>query len=484
MNQPPTPPEPATPANSLTRRKFLRSGAAAGSGLYLVTSKNALSQMPSDAINVGFVGCGEQGKALTDSIMPDVKAVGMNIVAACDIWSYNRDHYANGLRKRGFDVTDYVEIEEMLSKQTNLDAVFIATPDYLHAPHTIAALQTPNIKGVYCEKMMSNTIEAARSMVQAQRDTGKLLQIGHQRRSNPRYLHARNQLIHGHKILGRVTGAYAQWNRSVSEPIAVNPKYNLDQATLDRLGYKSMLEFRNWRWFKAFGGGPISDLGAHQIDLFNWVHDMLPVAVVASGGRDYYKEYEFEDNVFAIYEYQQPEGKSRANYQLMTTNGSQGFYEKFMGEYGAISISEVPTVNQAYRESRAPSWDGLAAEGLLRKAGEVYHRVWEQPMPWRPVVEAQSTRWLASAAGGLQNLDARVLASAAVDQWELPVTLDRRPHNPHIRNFVETVRKGGTQSDLNCPVEEGFRTCVTVLHARTAMENGGRYEFKPEDFVA
>ena len=81
----------------------------------------------------------------------------------------------------------------------------MATPDFWHAPITNACLKAG--LHVYCEKMMSNTIEGARSMVQTMRETGKLLQIGHQRRSNPRYIFALNRLVHDAKICGRLTAA-------------------------------------------------------------------------------------------------------------------------------------------------------------------------------------------------------------------------------------------------------------------------------------
>ena len=68
---------------------------------------------------------------------------------------------------------------------------------------------------VYCEKMMSNTIEGARAMVIAMEKSGKLCQIGHQRRSNPRYRYTYDQLINGKKICGQITNANAQWNRSL-----------------------------------------------------------------------------------------------------------------------------------------------------------------------------------------------------------------------------------------------------------------------------
>ena len=144
---------------------------------------------------------------------------------------------------------------------------------------------------VYCEKMMSNTIEGARSMVQTMRETGKLLQIGHQRRSNPRYLFAKQRLLDTAKICGRQTAAQAQWNRAVTEDFGWPRKFAMPADQLARYGYQDMHQFRNWRWFKALGGGPLSDLGAHQIDIFNWWFGVPPQSVMASGGVDYYKTH-------------------------------------------------------------------------------------------------------------------------------------------------------------------------------------------------
>ena len=64
-----------------------------------------------------------------------------------------------------------------------------------------------------------------------------------------------------------------------------------------------MREFRNWRWYKKYGGGPLSDLGAHQIDIFNWFFGTTPSSAIASGGGDFYKNHEWYDNVMVIYEY-------------------------------------------------------------------------------------------------------------------------------------------------------------------------------------
>ena len=158
--------------------------------------------------------------------------------------------------------------------EKDLQAVVVATPDFWHAPITNACLKAG--LHVYCEKMMSNTIEGARSMVQTMRETGKLLQIGHQRRSNPRYLFALNRLVRDAKICGRLTAAQAQWNRAVTEDFGWPKKSAMPPEQLAKYGYTDMHQFRNWRWFKNLGGGPLSDLGAHQIDIFNWWFGVTP----------------------------------------------------------------------------------------------------------------------------------------------------------------------------------------------------------------
>ena len=150
---------------------------------------------------------------------------------------------------------------------------------------------------VYCEKMMSDTIEGARSMVSAMDRTGKLCQIGHQRRSNPRYNFVLNELIQKNKILGRIINLNGQWNRALasSQDIVYGKPDNLPNAdTLSKYGFnaganKKLSEedlrhrFLNWRFYTSLSGGPISDLGAHQIDIFNWFLGAQPKSVMASG---------------------------------------------------------------------------------------------------------------------------------------------------------------------------------------------------------
>ncbi|CAN5207392.1 hypothetical protein BH23VER1_BH23VER1_10180 [soil metagenome] len=473
MNDPKIPADSPSPATDLTRRNFLRSSAAAGSALYLATGKRAYAQAKADALNIAIVGCGDQGNALMNASRGTVDSHGINYVAVCDIWEVNRSRMARTLQKYGFPVKDYIDIEDMLSGSPEIDAVLIATPDFMHAPHSRLCLEAG--KQVYCEKMMSNTLEGATDMVRAQRETGKLLQIGHQRRSNPRYLNAHNNVINGAEILGRVTHAYGQWNRAVSQPIGA-PKSPLDQATLQKYGYGSMMEFRNWRWYQEYGGGPVSDLGAHQIDLFNWMFNTTPKSIIASGGIDYYDEFEMPDNAMIIYEYDTPKGIARAYYQVLTTTSSQSFYEKFMGTDGTVTISEVAANgNQAYREAHAEPWVAFGEKGFLSKEATkeaVHHKFWEHPKPWyRP------SKWLDT--GNIVD----VRETAALDPWELGVSLDKPAHQPHLENFFEVCKGSQNQEDLNCPVIEAYKTCVTVLKVNEAIAQQKRLEFRPDEFT-
>ena len=200
----------------MTRRSFLHKSALAGAGLVLgapsILKAVGGAEAPSNMINVGFIGCGKQHEVLFNAM---VNIPGLRYTAVCDIMKDRVGAAYGRIRSRfGYDPKRYIDAGDMLDKEKDLDAVIVTTPDFWHAPHTVMSLQAG--KNVYCEKMMSNSLEGARSMVKAMDDTGKLCQIGHQRRSNPRYIYTLKELIHRHKICGRIINANAHWNRAVS----------------------------------------------------------------------------------------------------------------------------------------------------------------------------------------------------------------------------------------------------------------------------
>jgi len=404
-------------------------------------------------VNVALLGGGAQGQVLMDAML---KIPNLRFRAVCDIWEYNRNRVVRTLGKYNHQVNGYEDYREMLDKEKDIEAVVIATPDFWHSPHTVDCLKAG--KHVYCEKEMSNTLEAARKMVLAARETGKLLQIGHQRRSNPRYKYCYNKLIKEAKLLGRIVTVNGQWNRAVQPDLGYPKRYEIPPDKLKQYGYKSMEQFRNWRWYKGLGGGPIVDLGSHQIDIYNWFLESNPIAVVASGGNDYYspETREWYDTAMVVYEYETPQGRARAYYQTQTTNSSLGYFERFMGDQGTLVISESDAnyANAIYREVTAPAWDEWVQKGYVTAP---------------KIAEVKEQK---SAV-----LDVR--ESVSPDEHKVPVVFNDLYHRPHLMNFFNTVR--GLEK-LNCPAEIGYESAVTVLKVNEAIQAGRRLEFRPEEF--
>ena len=244
---------PTPSFSGLSRRDFLAAGAKLGAAVLAAPYiARAAANPGGEALNVALIGCGEQGRVLLNATLkiPDIR-----FKAVCDIWPYNRTYGERLLKKFGHDPKPYEDYRDLLANTPDLDAVLVATPDFMHAEHTNAALHAG--RHVYCEKLMSNTVEGARSMVRTARETGRLLQIGHQRRSNPRYIHAHDRLLGEAHLLGRITNATAQWNRAVTEDLGFPAGRGLPEDVLHRYGYADMHEFRNWRWFRKYSGGVI-----------------------------------------------------------------------------------------------------------------------------------------------------------------------------------------------------------------------------------
>ncbi len=445
----------------LSRRQFIRTSAALGAGLYVSGKAMGADKPKKDVINVALLGAGAQGQVLMDAILKK-KDPSIRIVAVCDIWKSNRELVQKRLhtwRKLGYRNAAYADYKEMLETEKDLDAVIVATPDFWHSEHTVACLE----KGlhVYCEKEMSNTIEGARKMIEAQKASGKLLQIGHQRRSNPRYIHCYEKLIKDAGLIGQITTVNGQWNRSRAscEDLGWAEGTEIDEGTLNKYGFKSMSQFRNWRWYKDLGGGPIVDLGSHQIDIYTWFLGCNPRSVIASGGVDYWKGHEWYDTVMAIYEYETQAGTVRAFYQTGTTNSTGNYFETFMGDEGTLTISEDPKVAGVYKE------------------GWILEEQWNQWVEGGYVLKPKGAPVFKGEDDAEAVLDPR--ASIPPDLYTLPVTMNVPYHQPHLLNFFNSIR--GTET-LNCPAEIGYETAVSVLKVNEAVAKNCRLEFKPEDF--
>lgn len=446
--------DPNSNSNNLSRRRFLKQGALAGAGLVFgapsilsSTARNA----PSDEIKVAFIGCGAQQQVLFAAMR---NIPGIHYQAVCDIM---RDRVGGAFGRIratfGYNPNRYEDAEEMLAQETDLDAVIVSTPDFWHARHTRWALEAG--LHVYCEKMMAHTIEDARSMVVAAEQSTKLCQIGHQRRSNPRYRYTLDKLVREHNLCGSIQNLNGQWNRSVgaSQDIEVRPAILPDPETLNRYGFTDGHQFLNWRWYRDLSGGPISDLGAHQIDIYNWFLDDVPTSVVASGGRNYFRDREHFDNVMCIFEYDTPlHGPVRAFYQVLTgTSAGGGYYEAFMGTEGTVQISEQRQFTNLYRESGAPSWNHLVRRNLLRLVSDGASQ---------------------DAGDGVASYE-----SPPLEQFDLPGILNKPVHQPHLENFFDSIRG---KASLNCDARKAFESEAPIFWVNPSARNNEYIRFTDE----
>lgn len=446
-----------SPSRPITmgRRSFLQSAAAAGAGLMITVpgwaQEASAEGGKGDELAVAIIGPGSQGRFLLTRAL---KIPNIRFVAAADIWPYRREYITKFLSRYDQSINAYEDYREMLAKEKHLDAVIVATPDWVHAEHTNACLEAG--KHVYCEKEMAHTIDAAKSMVLTARKTGKLLQIGHQRRSNPRYWHAL-KMIEKDRILGRITHTYGQWNRPQLFEIGWPKGRELDADTLQRYGYKNMDEFCNWRWYRKYSGGPMADLGSHQVDVFNWFLRTPPVRVTGSGSLDYYTAQDgrdWYDNCMTIYEYDTLPGRVRGFYQVLNTTSHGGFYETFMGDQGSLVISEDSRKGHVFREKQAKrrEWEDEAKTIEMMDRDAIELKIGETLTP-----EGQKTP------------EAEKMLEMA----------SKPPHQLHLENFFDSVRGS---AKLTCPAEVAFEVCVSVLRANEAIDASCAYEFKRDEF--
>lgn len=433
--------------SGLSRRDFLAlSAAGAGSGLVAAVSGASGDSVKGSpgVIHVAFVGFGRQGQVLFEAMK---NIPGLHFQAVCDIWDFNlgcgkgkvralKKHIPNG----------YVDIDEMLATEKGLDAVIVATPDHWHAEYTVKCLRAG--LHVYCEKMMAHTLDGAREIVRAAEETGRVCQIGYQRRSNPRYRYTLEQLVQRHKLCGRISGFNAQWNRSVrmSQDIPFRPSLAVAPDMLARYGYRDMHQLLNWRNFREFGGGPLRSLGCHQIDVCHWFLGGRPRSVMASGDCAIFKQRDIYDTWMGLLEYETPSGSVRAFFQtLAASSGGNGYFERFIGDRAELTISE----NSVWTRIQPSGTMATDSRWLdLEKRGYV--------VPVFPESEFLG-----------RNKDQMVFSrpSRPLPEYTLPGGLNKAPHQPHLENFFAAIRG---EAKLNCDARTAFATEAVVWNFEAA----------------
>ncbi|MBN1817387.1 MAG: Gfo/Idh/MocA family oxidoreductase, partial [Sedimentisphaerales bacterium] len=416
-------------------------------------------------LHIGLIGAGLQGRALAAACLRLNPQASVRIQAVCDIWPRNLDSLSNMLGKLshwGHQARPYRNYRQMLTEEADLDAVLIATPDFCHSEQTIACLD----KGlhVYCEPEMSNTIEGAGAMVLAARRTGKLLQIGRQRRSNPQYKHSVEILLQEEEILNQLTSVLAQHHRSqdICGPRGWPVESELSETELLQHGYHSMHELRNWRFVRRLGGGHFIEAATHQLDVFRWLlGDVRPASVIACGTKGYWPDNELFDTVVAVFEFPTPSGVVRAMYDLLMTNSSQASFEQFMGDQGTLVLSEDRHWSAAFREGWiankdvAPKewakWVRWVNSGVLID-NEGHHKPEVEYLDWSPREKEETQQETVSAVD--------VRESPTPPRYQLPSVVHYPAYDTHLKNFFDAIRG---KAQLTCPASEAFATTVMTL---------------------
>jgi predicted dehydrogenase len=270
----------------LPRREFL-SGAAKGAAVLSAASYSRVLGA-NDKIILGVIGCGDRGKYDMELFQqtPEVE-----VAALCDIYGARMEE----ARQHAPQARMFQDYRKLLDLP-ELNAVLIATPDHWHAQCAIDALNAG--KDVYVEKPLTLTIEEGPRIVKAARLNGRVCQAGMQQRSGKHYLEAKREFVDSGR-LGKVTLVRTWWHGNGYHLRRAPAYLEHKPADLDWAAFLGPLKWRdwdpqqyfNWRAYLDFGGGQVTDLFTHWVDVAHMFLGVdIPSAAVASGGVFAYKD--------------------------------------------------------------------------------------------------------------------------------------------------------------------------------------------------
>jgi predicted dehydrogenase len=373
---------------SYTRRTFL----TATSGLVLGTRLAASSvQGANDRVRIGVIGTGGRARGLMNLLK---KLPGNEMVAVCDVYEPRLLQAAEIAGTTAVKVVDYRRILD----DRQIDAVVIGSPDHWHKTMTLDAVAAG--KDVYVEKPVSHSIAEGAEMVRVIEASKQIVQTGTQQRSWDHWMLGKQIIDSGR--LGQITFVHTYWYQH-----AIAGKYA--PVSLEQLDWKRWLgpapdqpfkpeRFFQWRHFWDFGGGGITDLMTHWIDVVHWYMDVEAPLSAVTTGRSYLKLWETPDTVNTTLEF--PKNFMAAYLGTYVSRVDDGGLE-FRGDRGTLKIDRARLA--FYRDDAA--W----APGTLAPEPDIYVR--------------------SSGDGTLTHLE----------NW-LTCVRSRKPPNAHIRVAHQAAR--------------------------------------------
>ena len=289
-----------------------------------------------DNIQIALIGAGGmgQGDAHYATSLPGVK-----LIAACDLYASRLDHCRESWGKDIFATRDY---REVLARK-DVDAVIIGTPDHWHARITTEALNAG--KDVYCEKPMVQKIEEGKPVIEAQKASGRILQIGSQYASSLVFLKARDLLREG--AIGKLNMVEAWLDRNTAMgawQYTIPPDASPQTVDWDRfLGNApkrafDATRFFRWRNYKDYGTGLAGDLYVHLLTGLHVVTGVLgPSRVYSTGGLRFWKDgRDVPDVMLAFMDYPEFNFTLRVNFK--SSVNIEEFGVRFVGSEGQMQV--------------------------------------------------------------------------------------------------------------------------------------------------
>jgi predicted dehydrogenase len=425
----------------MERRSFIQKGALATLGTLAFSAKSYSKIIgANDRVRVACVGFSDRHRA---SHVPPFKALakGMNfeMVALSDLWNRRRDEGKAFLEKElGGTIQTYRNNEELYSAK-GIDAVFISTADFQHALHTIEAVKAGC--DTYTEKPLAETMEDNRAVLKAVKESGKVVQIGSQRRSGENYW-AADEFIKSGKF-GDIKMVELMWNvnqpgrwrrpelTSILKESDIDWKRFLMNRPADKFDPRKYLEYR---LFWPYSSGIPGQWMSHQIDTVHWFSGLShPNSVVANGGIYQWNDGRVNaDTMTVVFDY----GKGNKGFQVQFTsrfsNGAGGTKEIYYSNGGELNLdTNTISPNGGLREREAKAM-GLQANLL-------------------PTMKIEGAKVATDADTGGDILTFN-----------------------HVKNWMECVRSRKTP---NAPIEAGYQHSIATIMSNAAYRTGQRVTF-------
>lgn len=430
--------------SNLSRREFIKNSALSTAGITVgamgfSASSYARIMGANDRVNVGIVGFSNRCKgALIPAMLRHVKALNFEITAVSDIWSRRREEGVAYIKEKAGMTVQTARNNDELYDRKDVDAVIISTADFQHALLCKEAVEAG--RDVYVEKPFAETMADARAARAAVEKTGKIVQVGSQRRSGANY-HAANDFIRSGKF-GDIVAVEMTWN--VNQP----GRWRLPQLTKEirkeDTDWKRFLmnrpdtpwdprKYLEFRLFWPFSSGIPGQWMAHQIDTVHWFTGLNhPRSVAANGGIYLWKDgRENFDTMTAVFDYGPLDDKSKGfqvTYSSRFTNSAGGVKEIYYSNGGELNLdTNKITPNGGLRENHAKAM-GMHAN-LLKE----------------------------------QTLAEQIKAETGADTGADDLTSN------HMKNWMECVRN---RKKPNADIVAGYNHSIATIMTNAALRTG------------